>query len=72
MTEPDGSGELSAEQQDTTNLLERLLGRAIADRYVDFCRLASGVFELRVARPAAAHALRELEGILRRSLKASL
>ena len=56
MTEPDGNGELSAEQQDTTNLLERLLGRAIADRYVDFCRLASGVFELRVARPVAAHA----------------
>jgi hypothetical protein len=72
MTEPDDSGELSAEQQDTTNLLERLLGRAIADRYVDFCRLASGVFELRVSRPLARHALRELEGILRRSLKASL
>jgi hypothetical protein len=72
MTEPDDSSELSAEQQDTTNLLERLLGRAIADRYVDFCRLASGVFELRVSRPVAAHALRELEGILRRSLKASL
>lgn len=72
MTEPDDSSELSAEQQDTTNLLERSLGRAIADRYVDFCRLASGVFELRVSRPVAAHALRELEGILRRSLKASL
>ncbi|AIY40141.1 hypothetical protein LT85_0983 [Collimonas arenae] len=72
MTESDESSELSAEQQDTANLLERLLGRAISDRYVDFCRLALGVFELRVSRPIAAHALRELEGILRRSLKASL
>lgn len=72
MTESDESSELSAEQQDTINLLERLLGRAISDRYVDFCRLASGVFELRVSRPVAAHALRELDGILTRSLKASL
>ncbi|MEF2270583.1 hypothetical protein V3C40_27705 [Janthinobacterium sp. LS2A] len=72
MTESNESGELSAEQQDTTNLLERLLGRAISDRYVDFCRLASGAFKLRVARPLAAHALRELDGILTRSLIASL
>lgn len=72
MTESNESGELSAEQQDTTNLLERLLGRAISDRYVDFCRLASGAFELRVARPLAFHSLRELDGILTRSLNASL
>ena len=63
---------LSVGQQDTANLLERLLGRAITDRYVDFCRFACGAFELRVSRPVAAHALRELEGILRRTLKASL
>ena len=72
MTEADDNSALSVGQQDTASLLERLLGRAIADRYVDFCRFASGAFELRVPRPVAAHALRELEGILRRSLKASL
>jgi hypothetical protein len=72
MMESDESSELSAEQRDTTILLERSLGRAISDRYVDFCRLASGVFELRVSRPVVAHALRELEGILRRSLIATL
>lgn len=72
MTEADDISALSVGQQDTASLLERLLGRAIADRYVDFCRFASGAFELRVSRPVAAHALRELEGIMRRTLKASL
>jgi hypothetical protein len=52
MTEPQND-ELTREQQDTCNLLERVLGRAIADRYVDFCRLASGAFELRVSRPVS-------------------
>jgi hypothetical protein len=60
---------LSSEQQDTAGLLLRLLGKAIADRYVDFCRLAAGAFELRVSRPLAAHALRELESLLRRVLE---
>lgn len=60
--------ELNHEQQDTANLLERVLGRAIADRYVDFCRLASGVLNLRVSRPVAAHALRELDSMLRDAL----
>jgi hypothetical protein len=32
---------LSPEQQDTAALLNRLLGNAIANRYVDFCRLAA-------------------------------
>ena len=50
--------DLSAEQQNTAALLERLLGRAIANRYVDFCRLAAGAFALHVSRPVAAHALR--------------
>ena len=68
MTEPETNSDLSPEQQDTVDLLDRHLGRAIADRYVDFCRLASGVFELRVARPVAAHALRELESVLRDTL----
>lgn len=61
MTEANDNSALSVEQQDTVNV-ERLLGRAIADRYVDLCRFASGVLELRVARPVATHASRELEG----------
>jgi len=56
---------LSAEQQNTASLLERLLGKAIADRYSDFCSLAAGASSLRVSRPIAAHALRELESIIR-------
>jgi len=43
--------DLSGEQQNTAALLERLLGRAIANRYVDFCRLAAGAFALHVSRP---------------------
>ena len=43
MTEADDNSALSVEQQETVNVLERLLGRAIADRYVDLCRFASGV-----------------------------
>lgn len=57
--------ELSSEQQETTDLLLSLLGRAIADRYVDLCALSAGAMALRVSRPIAAHALRELESILR-------
>lgn len=72
MTEPENGGELTPEQQDTVNLLEHVLGRAIANRYVDFCRLASGVLELRVSRPLAGHALRELESTLRDALKVPL
>jgi hypothetical protein len=33
-----------------------LLGKAIANRYADFCRLASGAFVLHIAGPIAAHA----------------
>lgn len=72
MTESENDGELTAEQKDTANLLERVFGRAITNRYVDFCRLASGVLELRVSRPLAGHALRELESTLRDSLKVPL
>lgn len=57
--------DLSAEQHDTAILLEQLLGKTVADRYIDFCRLSSGTFSLRVSRPIAAHALRELESIIR-------
>jgi len=61
---------LLPEQRDTTALLQRLFGKPIADRYVDFCRLASGTSGLRVSRPMAAHALRELESMLRQALEA--
>ncbi len=59
---------LAPEQQHTVVLLERLLGRAIANRYVDFSRLAASATGLRVSRPLAAHALRELESMIRASL----
>jgi hypothetical protein len=60
--------DLSPEQQDTQSLLRRLLGKAIADRYVDFCRLSGGAFRIEVSRPLAAHALRELDSTLRHVL----
>jgi hypothetical protein len=54
---PINAFDLTPEQQDTLVLLRRLFGKAIADRYTDFCRLAAGAFDLHVARPIAAHAL---------------
>jgi hypothetical protein len=60
---------LSPEQTDTVALLDRLFGRAIANRYTDFCQLAASATGLRVTRPLAAHALRELESMLRSSLE---
>jgi len=69
MESPINSFDLSPEQQDTLGLLQRLLGSAIADRYADFCRLAAGGFDLNVARSMAAHALRELDSMLRRVLE---
>jgi hypothetical protein len=63
----DRSG-LSAEQADTDRLLRRLLGKAIADRYADFCRLASGQLPLVVSRPLAGHAMRELDSLIRQVL----
>src|SRR5271156_3631411 len=68
MDEPLNAFDLSQEQQNTASLLRRLLGKAIADRYVDFCRLAAGAFALNVSRPLAAHALRELDSTLRHVL----
>ena len=68
MDEPRNSYDLSPEQQHTASLLDRLLGKAVADRYVDFCRLAAGAFALKVPRPLAAHALRELDSMLRHVL----
>jgi hypothetical protein len=69
MNEPVKTFDLSPEQLNTVALIERLLGKRIADRYVDFCRLAAGAIPLRVSSPIAAHALRELESILRQTLE---
>jgi hypothetical protein len=69
MEQPVNAFDLSPEQQETASLLQRLLGKAIASRYVDFCRLAAGAFALNVSRPIAAHALRELDSMLRRVLE---
>jgi hypothetical protein len=62
------SSGLSEEQADTDRLLRDLLGTAIADRYRDFCRLASGALPLTVSRPLAGHALRELDSLIRHVL----
>jgi hypothetical protein len=72
MEGPENTEKLSPEQQNTAALLERLLGQTIADRYVDFCRLAGGAYALRVSRPVAAHALRELDSMLRHVLEAPM
>jgi hypothetical protein len=69
MDEPVNAFDLSPEQQETTSLLQRLLGSAIANRYVDFSRLSAGAFALNVSRPMAAHALRELDSMLRGALE---
>jgi hypothetical protein len=45
MEEPKNAFELSPEQQETASLLARLLGKAISNRYVDFCRLAAAAFQ---------------------------
>ena len=60
--------ELSLEQRDTAKLLNGLLGQAIAARYEDFCRLSAGAFALNVSKPMAAHALRELDSMIRNVL----
>lgn len=66
------SDALSAEQADTDRALRQLFGTAIADRYVDFCRLCSGRLPLRVSRPLAGHALRELDSLIRGVLAAPM
>ncbi|OSI78079.1 hypothetical protein [Bradyrhizobium canariense] len=68
MDEPVKKPDLSPEQQNTAALIRQLLGKSMAYRYVDFCRLASGALPLRVSIPLAAHALRELESVLRQTL----
>jgi hypothetical protein len=68
----DESYALSAEQVDTDRALRQLFGTAIADRYIDFCRLCSGSLPLKVSRPLAGHALRELDSLIRGVLAASM
>jgi hypothetical protein len=65
VNDPSGRPGLPPEQQDTARLLSELLGKAIAARYEDFCRLSMGLFDLNVSKPMAAHALRELDSVLR-------
>lgn len=72
MAEETNKFDLADEQQDTADLLERLFGKSVSDRYVDFCRLSAGAFDLRVSTPMAAHAIRELDSILRQTLEAPL
>ncbi|WP_429818438.1 hypothetical protein [Ensifer sp. B1-9] len=59
---------MSEEQRHTTSLLQRLLGKRTAGRYVDFCRLAAGTPPLRVSVPLAGHAMREIDALLRQLL----
>lgn len=68
MDEPVARPDLSSEQQNTSALIRQLLGKNIADRYVDCCRLSSGALPIRASIPVAAHAMRELESILRQTL----
>lgn len=60
--------DMSEEQRHTVSLLQRLLGKRTADRYVDFCRLAAGTLPLRVSVPLAGHAMREIDALLRQLL----
>ncbi|WP_029084402.1 hypothetical protein [Bradyrhizobium sp. th.b2] len=59
---------LSPEQAGTTSLLRQLFGNAVASRYVDFCKLVGGELPLHATRTLAAHALRELDALLRQVL----
>ncbi len=67
--EKQDEADLSDEQREIIKTLRHLLGQTFADRYVDFCLLVSGNLPLRVSRPLAAHALREFESSLRKTLK---
>jgi len=60
---------MTSERRGTAQLLGRVLGEVIADRYVDFCKLAYGQHGLRVSVPVVAHALRELDSIFRGALE---
>lgn len=68
MVEELPQSDMSGEQRHTASLLQRLLGKRTADRYVDFCRLAAGTLPLRVSVPLAGHAMREIDALLRQLL----
>jgi len=53
-------------------MIRDLLGKAVASRYADFCRLSAGMFALNASKPMAAHALRELDSMLRGILAAPM
>lgn len=72
MQQPTLAAGLSPEQTQTVTLLRQLLGSVIANRYLDFCKLANGEIPLRTTRTLAGHAMRELESLLRRVLAAPL
>ncbi|MEF2074792.1 hypothetical protein [Consotaella aegiceratis] len=65
MVEELPQSDMSEEQRHIASLLQRLLGKRTADRYVDFCRLAAGTLPLRVSVPLAGHAMREIDALLR-------
>jgi len=64
----DSSG-LNPERRNTVRLLGEVLGQAIADRYLDFCKLVFGHHGLQASVPVAAHMLRELDSIFRGALE---
>jgi hypothetical protein len=72
MQQPTLPAGLSPEQTQTVTLLRQLLGSAIANRYLDFCKLANGGIPLHTTRTLAGHAMRELESLLRQVLAAPL
>ncbi|MFB9268375.1 hypothetical protein ACFFWD_35555 [Bradyrhizobium erythrophlei] len=63
---------LTSEQTATGETLRLLLGTAVANRYLDFCELVSGTLPLHTTLPLAAHALRELEALVRAVLAAPM
>lgn len=67
-----GANSLTPEQRDTVRLIDQFLGKALADRYTDFCRIMAGDFDLKVGIPMAGHSLREFDSILRSALAAPL
>src|ERR1700692_4955203 len=72
MQQPTLPAGLSPEQTQTVTLLRQLQGSAIANRYLDFCKLANGGIPLHTTRTLAGHAMRELESLLRQVLAAPM
>jgi hypothetical protein len=72
MSQTEGRLPLPSEQTATAETLRLLLGTAVANRYLDFCQLVSGTLPLHTTLPLAAHALRELEALVRTVLAAPM